>query len=162
MADKAVEMRPKLAQITEFLKCKRVATIGVSRSPNDFTRTLAAEFKKKGYDVVPVNPGASEIGGDPCFAHVQDVKPPVVAALVLTPAVKSEQVVRDCAEAGVKQVWLYRASGAGAVSKTAVDFCREHGIDVIAGECPMMFLAKPGFPHRVHGWVNKILGRYPG
>lgn len=161
MSAEPKDARATLSQITEFLKQKRFAAIGVSRSPEDFTRKLALGFTKNGYDVVPVNPAASEIGGKQCFAKVQDISPPVDAALVLTPAVTSEQVVRDCAAAGVSRVWLYRAGGVGAVSQAALKFCRERGIDVIPGECPFMFLPSPGFPHRVHRLINKIVGAYP-
>jgi hypothetical protein len=40
-----------------------------------------------------------DVEGSQCFARVQDVTPPVDAALIMTAAAKSEQVVRDCAQA---------------------------------------------------------------
>jgi predicted CoA-binding protein len=85
----------------------------------------------------------------------------VRAVLVLTPATKTDEVVRDCAAAGVTHVWMHRGGGQGAVSPSAVEFCREHGMKVVAGECPFMFLPGTGFPHRVHGFIRKILGSYP-
>ena len=47
--------------IKEFLAQKRFAMVGVSRSPKDFSRTLFSEFIKRGNDVVPVNPHATDI-----------------------------------------------------------------------------------------------------
>jgi hypothetical protein len=55
---------------------------------------------------------------------------------------------------------MYRASGKGAVSEKAVEFCRERGINIIAGECPLMFLPKNGL-HAIHGFIRKITGTYP-
>jgi hypothetical protein len=55
---------------------------------------------------------------------------------------------------------MYRAAGKGAVSPKAVAFCQERGIEVIAGECPFMFLPSGGV-HRLHGFFRKITGRYP-
>jgi predicted CoA-binding protein len=157
--------RTTRADIEEFLAHRRIAAVGLSRDPKDFTRTLIAEFEKRGYEVVPVNPAVAEIGGNVCFPRVEDIVPPVCAALVLTPATKTDEVVRDCAAAGVTHVWMYGTSGAGgqgAVSATAVDFCREHGIKVVAGECPFMFLPGTGFlPHQLHGLIRKIVGSYP-
>lgn len=153
--------RTTRADVDEFLTFKRFAAVGLSRNPGDFTRTLMAEFEKRAYDVVPVNPAVTEIGGKACFARVQDIVPPVEAVLVLTSAAKTDEVVRDCAAAGVTHVWMYRAGGQGAVSATAVDFCHERGMKVVAGECPFMFLPGTGLPHRVHGLIRKILGSYP-
>jgi uncharacterized protein len=155
------ESRTTRAQITEFLNQRRFAAIGLSRNPQDFTRSLVRAFQDRGYEVVPVNPAVTEIDGHPCFARVQDVEPRVSAALVLTATSASYQVVRDCADAGVTDVWLYRGGGVGAVSPEAVAFCRERGINAIVGECPFMFFPKTGLPHRVHGFVRKIMRTYP-
>ena len=150
-----------LAEIQDFLAQKRIAVVGASRNPKDFNAALFREFATRGYDVVPVNPNAKEIEGRPCFDSVQDVKPPVDAALILTPPNTTDTVVKDCAEAGVKRVWMFRAAGKGAVSPSAVEFCRREGIRVVPGHCPLMFLSKTGFPHRLHGFILKVIGRYP-
>jgi predicted CoA-binding protein len=155
------QSRARSAEIADFLKCKRIAAIGVSRNPQDFTRKLMEEFEKNGYEIVPVNPAVEEIGGKKSFAKIQDVNPPVSAALVLTPAAKSEQVVRDCASAGVAKVWLYGTNNLKGVNPAAVQFCREKHMSVIPGECPFMFFSNAGFPHRVHRLITKVIGTYP-
>jgi uncharacterized protein len=159
MSTIAQPVRATRAQITDFLTHKRIAMIGVSRDAKSFTRNVTALFKSKGYEVVPVNPNTKEIEGQPCFAHVQDVQPQVDTALVLTAPPDSEQVVRECARAGVKRVWLYGPGSAKAANASAVSFCREHGIDVIPGECPFMFIGN--WPHHIHGVINKLVGIYP-
>ncbi|MDR3698681.1 MAG: CoA-binding protein [Candidatus Sulfopaludibacter sp.] len=153
--------RPALSQIEEFLQRKRFAAIGVSRNPKDFTRALFAEFRRRGYEAIPVNPAVASIDGVPCVARVQDISPPVEAALLLTPPEVSSEVADQCIQAGVRQVWMYRAIGAGAVSPRAVVACELNGINVIAGECPFMFLPQTGMVHRIHGFCRKLTGRYP-
>src|ERR1035437_3036281 len=103
-------------QIADFLSRKRLAVIGVSRNPKDFTRSLFRELVKREFDVVPVNPAVTEVDGLRCYPHVQDINPPVEGALLLTKPAITEQVVRECDAAGVRSVWMYRAAGAGAVS----------------------------------------------
>ncbi len=152
---------PSLEIIEEFLACKRIAMVGVSRKQGDFTLTLFQELCRRGYDVIPVNPQASEILGRRCFARVQDIQPPADAALLMTPPEVTEIVVRDCAEAGIQRVWMHRASGQGAVSQNAVEFCRERGICVVPGQCPLMFLPQAGTIHRLHGLIRKATRRYP-
>lgn len=153
--------RATRAQIDEFLSQKRFAMVGLSRHPQDFTRDVMREFIRRDYEVVPVHPKTKVLAGRTCFERVQDIRPPVTAALLVTPPEATEQVVRDCLAAGITQVWMHRGGGAGAVSGEAVAFCRQHGISVIAGECPMMFLKPPAFIHRVHGFVKKVIGKYP-
>jgi predicted CoA-binding protein len=148
-----------LDQIKTFLATERLVIAGVSRNSGDFSRLLFREFLRRGYDAVPVHPAGGEIEGRACFARLQEVVPPVDAVLLMTSPAATEQVVRDCAKAGVKRVWMYRASGAGAVSSQAVDYCESRGIEVIAGECPMMFFNDTGFLHRLHGFIRKITGR---
>jgi hypothetical protein len=150
-----------IEQVKDFLGQKRLAFVRVSSQPAEFSRKLFREFRARGYDAIPVHPKATEIDGQKCFARVQDIDPPPDGALLLTAPGITDQVVRDCAEAGIGRVWMYRAGGAGAVSADAVAFCAAHGISVVPGECPFMFL--PGTPwfHRLHGFVKKISGSYP-
>lgn len=150
-----------LADIREFLGRRRLAIVGVSRNPRDFTRSLFREFVTRGYEVVPVHPGIEEIEGQRCYARIQEIAPPVEAVLVLTPPAITNEIAHDCVEAGVAEVWMYRATGAGAVSREAIAYCETNGIRVIPGECPLMFFPQTGFPHRVHGLVRQIMGRYP-
>ena len=42
--------------IDSFLSCRRIAVVGVSRDPKDFSRAVLRELLKRGYDVVPVSP----------------------------------------------------------------------------------------------------------
>ena len=51
----------------------------------------------------------------------------------------AEETMRECAELGIKHVWMHRGPGAGSVSKAAAAYGREHGITVIDGGCPCMF-----------------------
>ena len=151
-----------LETIEDFLAQKRIAIAGVSRDSASFSVHLFDELCRRGYDVVPVNPNAVEVLGRPCFANVQDIEPPVEAVLLMTSPEVTEAVVQDCAEAGIKRVWMYRAGGkGGAVSPTAVEFCQEHGMQVVPGQCPFMFLPNVAAYHRFHGFLRKITGRYP-
>ena len=112
--------------------------------------------------MVPVNPGVSEVEGHKCFARLQDIIPSVDGALLMTAPPVTEGVVRDCLAAGISRVWLHRGGGTGAVSQEAIDFCQQQGIRVVAGYCPYMFLPKTPFFHRLHGFLMKLTGHYPG
>ena len=147
--------------IDGFLSQKRLAVVGVSRNARDFSRSVFRECEKQGYDVVPVNPGANDIEGKRCFAHVREIEPPVDAVLLFTRPDCTPYIVDECIESHVHHVWMHRGGGVGAVNDEAVGRCRENGINVVAGECPLMFLPNAGWPHRFHGFIRKISGSYP-
>ncbi len=107
--------RASLNTIEEFLAQKRIAMAGISRDPANFSVKLFEELCRRGYDVVPVNPNVAEVQGIRCFARVQDIQPPVEAALLMTSPEATETVVNDCAAAGIRKIWMYRAVGKGAV-----------------------------------------------
>lgn len=146
--------------IAEFLELPRFAMVGVSRKSGHFSRRLFRSFVDKGYEVVPVNPAVGEIEGKPCFASVSDAGR-IEGALIMTSPEATEAVVRNCVEAGVKMLWMYSAVGTGAVSEPAVRFAEAHGIQVIAGGCPYLFLAGNSFPHNLHAACLKLFGYYP-
>jgi uncharacterized protein len=154
-------MPTTLADVREFLGQRRIALVGVSRDPKDFSRMLLRELCNRGYDVVPVNPAVSELESRRCFGRVQEINPPADGALLMTTPRETERVVRDCAEAGITRVWMHRGGGQGTVSQGAVEFCHKNGLCVVEGYCPFMFLSATPFVHRVHGLVLKLLGRYP-
>jgi len=79
----------------------------------------------------------------------------------MTPPAATDAVVRECAEVGLRRVWMHRGAGRGAVSPAAVAFCREQGIEVVDGACPFMFLPGTGFGHRVHRFFLRLAGHFP-
>jgi predicted CoA-binding protein len=156
----AVE-RTSLESIEDFLAQKRIAIVGMSREAKSMSEAVFKELSKRGYDVVPVNPNVQEVMGRKCFARVQDIQPPVEAALLMTSPAVTEAVVKDCVECGIKRIWMHRGVGQGSVSEKAIEVCRERGIRVVPGECPLMFLPQRDGIHSLHGFIRKLTGRYP-
>ena len=140
-----------------FLAVKRIAVVGVSRHERDFSRGVVRALSGRGYDVVPVNPALAEAEGLPAFPRVQDVVPPPEAVLLLVPADRAEEAVRDCLVARVKRIWFHRGAGAGSASDAALALCRANGVAIVQGLCPFMALPGASFPHRLHGLVRRVL-----
>ena len=150
-----------MQQVQNFLALKRVAVVGVSRNPKDFSYTLWQELRQRRYEAIPVNPGATELDGQPCFASVKAIQPPVEGALIMTPARLTDQIVAECAEVGIKHVWMYGGMAPGAKTKSAIEFCERNGIDVVAGLCPYMFMSGTPAFHTPHRFWKKLTGSYP-
>lgn len=146
---------PSKASIDRFLEGERLAIVGVSRNSKQFSNAVFREFRRHGYDVVPVNPNADEVEGTRCYRTVAEL-PDVDGVIVMVPADGAAAVVEECAERGIERVWLHRGSGPGSVSDEAIAAARAAGIDVVDGACPLMFLAETGWLHRLH---RRLAGR---
>lgn len=150
-----------LNSIEDFLQQRRIAFVGLSRERHHISNALLKEFESKGFEVFGVTPNADEISGVRCFMRVQDIQPAPDAALIFTPPHVTNTIVRECHEAGILRVWMYRGGGKGAVSEEAIDYCRRNGIEVIPGECPFMFLDPVHGVHAFHRFCSKLFGHYP-
>jgi hypothetical protein len=147
--------------VDEFLNQKRIAVAGVSRSPDQAANLVYRRLRDAGYDVFPVNPNATEAEGDACYPDVGSVPGGVDATVVVTTQDVAMAIAKDCAGAGVKRVWLHRGMGPGSVSEEAADYCRTHGIQVIAGGCPNMFLPGTDLGHTCMRWWQNLTGSLP-
>ena len=150
-----------MAIIQDFLAQKRIAVVGVSHDPKDFSRGLLRTLRERGYDAVAVNPALQSVDERSVFCSLDEINPPVDGVLVMTSPAVTDQIVQECARLRIPRVWMYRAGGKGAVSPQAVEFCEEHGIAVVPGECPYMFFPASGWFHRLHGFIKRISGAYP-
>ncbi len=54
-----------------------------------------------------------------------------------------------------RAVWLHRGVGTGAVSERAVELCREAGVAVVDGACPLMFAEPVGAFHKLHRMISR-------
>jgi acyl-CoA synthetase (NDP forming) len=147
--------------IDNFLKFRRVAFIGVSRNPKDFTRNLWSQFRAGGYDAIPVHREQTTVDGVQCYSNVKAINPKPECALILTPKNGIIPALEDCLAAGVRLVWVFGINGAKDVSDDVLVWCELHNMNIIAGYCPYMFLPDMSFIHRCHGAVWKMIGYYP-
>ncbi len=133
-----------------FLANKRIAVTGVSRKPKDHgANTVFKRLRDRGYDVFAVNPNADEVEGAHAYHDLKSIPGGVEAVVIGTRPATADETMRECAELGVRHVWMHRGPGAGSVSPTATAYGREHGITVIDGGCPCMFGPTADFSHKV-------------
>jgi hypothetical protein len=145
------------AAIEGFLSQKNLAVVGVSRSGKKFGNTAYQELKAKGYRVFPVNPHAETVDGDVCYASLKELPETVGGVLIVVPPKETERVIHEAVDTGVRWIWMQR----GAESEEAIRLCEDHGLNVVHGQCILMFAEPSGVPHRLHRWIWKLIGRLP-
>ena len=147
---------------SEFLSNKRIAVTGVSRKPkNHGSNTVYKRLRERGYEVFAINPNATEVEGDKCFPDLRSVPGGVDAVVIATRPDRAMDSVRECAELGIKRVWMHRAFGAGSVSEEAAAWARQRGLRVIAGGCPLMFDPVSDGGHRMMRPLLTLTGKVP-
>ena len=135
---------------SEFLGKKRIAVTGVSRHPKSHgSNTVYRRLRERGYDVFAVNPNANEVEGDRSYHDLRAIPGGVDAVVIATRPDFAEDTMRECADLGIKHVWMHHGAGGSSVSDAATDFGRLHGITVIDGGCPLMFGPTADFGHKV-------------
>ena len=141
--------------VKEFLSCKKIAVVGVSRSGKTFGNSVFKELKSKGYEVYPVNPNADEIEGTKSYPDINALKGMIDGAVFVVPPAQTEKLVRDAASAGISRIWMQQ----GSESKDAIKFCNENEINAVYGECILMYAEPAAFFHRLHRGINKLTGK---
>jgi predicted CoA-binding protein len=135
---------------SEFLANKRVAVTGVSRTPKTHgSNTVYKRLRERGYDVFAVNPNADEVEGDRSYKDLRSIPGGVDAVVIANRPEIAEATMHECAELGIKHVWMHWGAGGSSVSEAATDYGRRHGITVIDGGCPLMFGPTADLGHRV-------------
>ena len=154
---------PKIKEAaSEFLANKRVAVTGVSREAKGHgSNVVYQRLRERGYEVFAVNPNADVVESDPAYRDLRSIPGGVDAVVIGTRPEIAEETMRECAELGIKHVWMHRGPGAGSVSKAATDYGRERGIAVIDGGCPCMFDPTADLGHKAMRFVFTLTGTVP-
>lgn len=150
-------MKTSKEAIDKFLSQKNFAVVGVSRSGNKFGNSVFNEMKKKGFNVYAVHPCADEIGGEKCYANFNDLPQKADAVILSVKPTETEKIVNDAAANKINNVWMLY----GSQSETAVNFCRQNGMNVIYNECILMHAQPVDSIHKIHRFVWNILGKLP-
>jgi hypothetical protein len=152
------------ARVHDFLAQKRIAVAGVSRDDTHHptANLIYRRLKTTDHDVFAVNPHMQTFEGEPCYPDLKSIPGGVDGVVIITRPAITEQIVRDCHDAGVSRVWMHQSVAKGSsVSPTAVDYCRDHDISVIAGACPMMYGPGADFGHTCMRWMLKLTHKLP-
>jgi len=153
----------------DFLAQPRIAVAGVSLGRENPANLIYKTLKNRGHSVFAISPHIQRFHDDPCYPDVASLPVKPDGLVIVTRPVVAEDLVRQCAAAGVPRVWLHCALGTrprflkkvaastGSVSDETLRLCRENDITVIPGSCPMQFLGAD-FPHTCMRGVLRMTG----
>ena len=141
--------------IADFLQCRLLAVVGVSRSPRKYGNYAYRELKARGLDVMAVHPELASVQGDPCFKSLATLPRPADGVLICVRPEKVPEILRQAAAVGIRRAWLQQGAESEAAAKVAAGL----GLDLVQGECILMHVPPVRGFHRLHRWIWRLLGR---
>jgi len=83
-----------------------ITVVGASTSAVKAAHSVPAYMQRHGWRIIPVNPHAAEILGEPVYRTVGDVPGPVGLVDVFRPSGQTPDVARQAVAAGATALWL--------------------------------------------------------
>jgi uncharacterized protein len=126
------------AEIRSLLASRpRIALVGATDNPGRPAFGVMEALLALGYDVVPVNPGATFVQGRPCFPSVAEAARatgPIQLVDVFRRPAFCEERARDAVEAGARWLWLQL----GIASEPAGRIAHDAGLGVVMDRCTLI------------------------
>jgi uncharacterized protein len=112
---------------------RTIAVVGLSADPSRPSHGVAAYLQEHGYRIVPVNPNAEEVLGEPAYASLLELPadPPVDVVDVFRRPEFAPAVAREAVAIGAKVLWLQE----GIENMEAYRIAADAGLEVIMGVC---------------------------
>lgn len=111
-----------------------IAVIGATDHPTKYGGIIYRDLKQKGFTVLAVNPYRETVDGDPCWPTVKDLPEKPTIAVFVIPARRGLKVLEDCAEAGIRNIWIQP----GAFSPELEAVLEAGDFDWLANACVMV------------------------
>ena len=133
---------PSDAEIRDILtSVKTIALVGWSPKPDRPSHRVADYLKRKGYRVIPVNPGqAGQVAlGETVVATLAEAVPVDMVDIVR----RSEEagaVADEAVRLGARVVWMQL----GVIDEAAASRARNAGLQVVMNRCPAIEIPRLG------------------
>jgi len=108
-----------------------IAVVGLSRDPSKAAHAVPAGLQAAGFRIVPVNPEAKELLGEPAFASLTDIPFPIEMVLVFRPARFAAAIAEQAVAIGAKALWLQK----GIFSSEARAIAQRAGLRYVEDRC---------------------------
>jgi len=150
-------MKTSLEQVRNFLNKKNYIFYGVSSNKAKFSNSVIKHLVKNGSSVFPIHPDIGELDGIKCYKSINELENKPDSAIIFLSPENTEKVLPDIVNAGIKNVWIQQRSESGK----AIAYCAGNGINLIHGECILMFSEPVTFIHKFHRFINRVVGKLP-
>lgn len=121
-------------EIRKIYNFRNIAVVGMSKNPGKAAHDVPKYMIEKGYNVIPVNPTASEILSRRTYSCVSDIQSQVDIIDVFRPSEDVYPVIEDSIKKpGIRVIWLQEGIHNTEAEKIALD----NKIDIVFNRCIM-------------------------
>lgn len=124
--------------IDNMLQLKTWAVVGATDNKEKFGYKIFKVMLEAGLEVYPINTGVDEILGHKCYPALKDLPVKPDAVDIVVPPRVGEQILHECTELSITNVWLQP----GADTQTVINIAKELGLTVVDHACIMVELRK--------------------
>ena len=114
-----------------LVSSKNIAVVGLSPKEKRPSNMVGRFLIEKGYHVIPVNPGQSEILGNTCYPDLLAIPEDVDIVNIFRRSEDTPPIVEQAVAIGAKAVWMQQ----GVVNQDAADRARKNGLMCIMDFC---------------------------
>jgi predicted CoA-binding protein len=121
------------SELTEHLLTAyaTITVVGLSTDPVKSAHSVPAAMKAYGWRLIPINPHADVILGEPVYRTLADVPEPVEFVNVFRPSAQAPDVARQAVAVGAKALWLQL----GITSAEAREIAESNGLLYVEDRC---------------------------
>lgn len=92
--------------IAAILDMKRIAVVGLSDQPDRPSYDVARYLQTQGYDIIPVNPNATEVLGEKAYPDLASLPEPPEVVDIFRRSEFVGDIVDDAIKVGAKAIWM--------------------------------------------------------
>ena len=108
-----------------------ITVVGASRSAAKAAHSVPAHMQRHGWRIIPVNPHAEQILGEPVYRRIGDIPEQVGLVDVFRPPRQAPDIARQAVAAGATALWLQL----GIASAEARAIAAEAGLLYVEDRC---------------------------
>lgn len=98
-----------------------ITVVGASSAPDKAAHYVPAHMQSHGWRIIPVNPAADKILGEPVYRRLADVPERVGLVDVFRPSESTPDIARQAVAAGASALWLQLHINSTEARKIAED-----------------------------------------
>ena len=117
--------------INKIFTMRSIAVVGMSPKPQRPSHYVALYLKENGYNIIPVNPGHSEIAGMKSYSNLLEIPSKVDIVDVFRRSEHVVPIVKEAIKINAKAIWLQD----GVINEEAAQVSTSKNLLFVMNDC---------------------------
>ena len=117
--------------INKIFTMRSIAVVGMSPKPQRPSHYVALYLKENGYNIIPVNPGHSEIAGMKSYSNLLEIPSKVDIVDVFRRSEHVVPIVKEAIKINAKAIWLQD----GVINEEAAQVATSKNLLFVMNDC---------------------------